>query len=308
MGDLKFFRIDAGSVVEMPGGAVALERSLQRLIEANMPSLFGVTFLASEFGTGAKHGGRVDSLGIDENGSPVIFEYKRALNENVINQGLFYLDWLVDHRGDFTVLVQRQAPQFAISDIDWSAPRLVCVAADFTRYDEHAVIQMGRNIDLVRYRYFDDLLVLDMVATVGAKPDAAAAANGPGVDPAPKRKATQPTNTERRDQASEALRGMLDDLEAWIAALGDDVTATERAQYTAYRRIKNFACVEIHHRSGNLLVYVKADLDAIALQDGFTRDMTNVGHWGTGNLEIKIVDRAALEKAKPLIQASYEAN
>ena len=32
--------------------------------------------------------------GIDENCSPVIIEYKRALNENVINQGLFYLDWL----------------------------------------------------------------------------------------------------------------------------------------------------------------------------------------------------------------------
>jgi hypothetical protein len=34
----------------------------------------------------------------DENGSPVIFEYKRSVNENVINQGLFYLNWLLDHR------------------------------------------------------------------------------------------------------------------------------------------------------------------------------------------------------------------
>ena len=48
-------------------------------------------FLASEYSTGARHGGRIDSLGIDENSSPVIFEYKRAVNENVINQGLFYL-------------------------------------------------------------------------------------------------------------------------------------------------------------------------------------------------------------------------
>ena len=35
----------------------------------------------------------MDSIGIDENNCPVIVEYKRSSNENIINQGLFYLDW-----------------------------------------------------------------------------------------------------------------------------------------------------------------------------------------------------------------------
>jgi RecB family endonuclease NucS len=56
-----------------------------------------VRFLASEHATGRVHGGRIDTLGLDENHAPVIIEYKRAINENVINQGLFYLDWLLDH-------------------------------------------------------------------------------------------------------------------------------------------------------------------------------------------------------------------
>lgn len=55
-----------------------------------MITFFGVKFLASEFTT--TNGGRIDSLGIDEDNCPVIFEYKRSTNENVINQGLFYLD------------------------------------------------------------------------------------------------------------------------------------------------------------------------------------------------------------------------
>jgi hypothetical protein len=63
-----------------------------------METLFGVHFLKSEHSTGTKHRGRIDSLGIDETGSPVIFEYKRSRDENVINQGLFYLDWLLDHQ------------------------------------------------------------------------------------------------------------------------------------------------------------------------------------------------------------------
>ena len=55
--------------------------------EKNLEALLGVRFLASEFTT--SNGGRIDTLGLDENGCPVILEYKRASNENVINQGLF---------------------------------------------------------------------------------------------------------------------------------------------------------------------------------------------------------------------------
>ena len=108
MGDLKLFHVDNGKAVELQGTALALERPLQALIERNMEVLFGVRFVATEHSTGKKHGGRIDSLGLDENGSPVIFEYKRAVNENVINQGLFYLDWLLDHRAEFELLVMRK--------------------------------------------------------------------------------------------------------------------------------------------------------------------------------------------------------
>ncbi|WAL66712.1 hypothetical protein ORV05_02540 [Amycolatopsis cynarae] len=86
MSDLKLFRIEAGKALELSGSSVALERQLQRTIEVNMETLFGVRFLASEYSTGAKHRGRIDSLGIDETGSPVIFEYKRSRDENVINE------------------------------------------------------------------------------------------------------------------------------------------------------------------------------------------------------------------------------
>jgi RecB family endonuclease NucS len=104
--DLKLFRIEGDSAVELGGSSSALERTLQSLIEHNMEPLFAVRFLATEYSTGRKHGGRIDFLGLDENGSPVIFEYKRARDENVINQGLFYLDWLLDHRAEFQLLVQ----------------------------------------------------------------------------------------------------------------------------------------------------------------------------------------------------------
>ena len=96
VGDIKLFQITNGQVTALVGATETIEKSVQTLLERNLEACLGVRFLASEFTT--THGGRIDTLGLDENGCPVILEYKRSMNENVINQGLFYLDWLMDHR------------------------------------------------------------------------------------------------------------------------------------------------------------------------------------------------------------------
>jgi hypothetical protein len=149
--DIKLFDIEKRPATEIPGRATTVERSLHGLIERNLEEMLGIRLLESEYSTGKEHGGRIDTLGIDENSCPAIIEYKRTTNQNVINQGLFYLDWLLDHRAEMELLVLRELGKAAAVEIDWSAPRLLCIAGGFTRYDEHAVKQMNRNIDLIRY-------------------------------------------------------------------------------------------------------------------------------------------------------------
>lgn len=162
MADIKLFSIK-NQVTELQSKQVTLEKELQNLLEKNMNTFFGVTFLKSEYKI---TNGRMDSIGIDENNCPVIFEYKRSVNENVINQGLFYLDWLLDHKADFKLLVMDVLGQDKADEIDWSMPCVICIANDFTKFDEHAVNQMQRNIRLVRYRKFgDDLIALEHINT-----------------------------------------------------------------------------------------------------------------------------------------------
>ena len=76
MSDLKLFTLQNNTVTELKGQAAALEKDLQNLIEANMDSFLGVRFIASEYHTGQKHRGLIDSLGLDENNAPVIIEYR----------------------------------------------------------------------------------------------------------------------------------------------------------------------------------------------------------------------------------------
>jgi tetratricopeptide (TPR) repeat protein len=152
LADIRLFQVQAYSVSELRAESVDIEKSLQSLIEQHLQSFLGVRFLATEYVTGKAHGGRIDTLGLDDNNCPVIIEYKRSLNENVINQGLFYLDWLMDHQGEFTLQVQNRLGREWAEKIDWSGPRLLCIAGDFSRYDEYAVLQIPRNIELLRYR------------------------------------------------------------------------------------------------------------------------------------------------------------
>lgn len=305
MSDIKLFSLDGGKAKELPGSSVPLEKSLQELMEANLEPLLGLRFLASEHSTGARHGGRIDSLAIDENGSPVIIEYKRSTNQNVINQGLFYLDWLLDHRSEFELLVMKQLGQEEADGLDWSAPRLVCIAGGFTRYDEHAVQQMGRSIDLIRYRRFgDDLLLLELVnAATSTEGVVGEETKTPGVRGSP---AVYKTVSQIISELDRPIGDLYEELRAYLLALGDDVHENILKLYVAFKTIKNFACVDV--RKGSLLIFLKLDPDKMALEKGFTRNVREIGHWGTGDLEVTLHERSDLEKAKSLIQQSYEAS
>ena len=86
--------------------------------------------------------------------------------------------------------------------------------------------------------------------------------------------------------------------------MGDDVQEKHLKLYTAFRRLKNFACV-IPYRD-KLLVMLKVDPDTVALEEGFSRDTRNIGTWGTGDLELTLRSSADFEKAKPLLDRSYQ--
>jgi predicted transport protein len=75
--------------------------------------------------------------------------------------------------------------------------------------------------------------------------------------------------------------------------------------YVAFKRIRNFACVEFRPTTGKILVFVKVDPSTVALEPGFTRDVSQVGHFGTGDLEVTLTEAGDLERAKPFIERSY---
>ncbi|MFJ8676359.1 DUF5655 domain-containing protein [Streptomyces sp. NPDC093589] len=295
MSGLKLFHTTKSGVTEVIPRLADVEADVQSLVEAHMETMLGVRFLASEYVIDCVDGGRIDSLGIDENGAPVIVEYKRGTDAGVINQGLYYMAWLTAHRNAFDALVRDRLGAPTAAQVLWSAPRLICVAGDFTRYDAHAVREHRRSIDLVRYRYFGNAHIgLETVVSVTGK-------------------SSSGTRGRRRVAALDVPRRQADlmaDLakaaDEILIGLGDGVTRVQRKQYAAYQRLRNFACL-IPPQQTKVLVYLKVDPTTVDLLPGITRDVTGVGHHGTGDLEVQLRTERDLERAQDLFSLSYSA-
>ncbi|MGC9382642.1 DUF5655 domain-containing protein [Streptomyces sp. MH13] len=310
MSDLKLFRLDVdGRDVELGGSTVTLEVKLQRRVEAGMEAMLGIRFLASEYPTGPWHRGRIDTLGLDENGSPVVIEFKKGSDSGVMSQAVSYLSWLESAQHEFEALVRKVLGAEVAASIDWRRPRMVCIAAGFSHHDRVAVQRLPERIDLVRYRIFDGgLLGLLLVDSAAGFPSAASSRRSrervTAVDGVPTAPATSWSASV--GTVPECLRDLYAELDEALTAWGEVEVAPLR-HYIAYRRLVNVASVLFRPKHEAILVFLRLDPDSVELEEGFTRDMRGIGHLGTGDLEVRVGSAADLEKAAPLIRRAFEA-
>ena len=282
---------DEGKMKQLKKQDFNLEKELQSLVEENLKELFGIKFLATEYSTGERHGGRMDTLGIDENNSPVILEYKKNKNQNIINQALFYLDWLLDHKSAFELLARDIFNQKI--DVDWSSPRVLCIAEEFNKYDTYAVEQMKRPIELIQYRIFeDDLFALNILTA--AKDSASTQIT--------KNKDYKVDNHLKK--ADSKIKELYKELSEYALDLGSEVIESPRKLYIAFRVIRNFMCVQVYNH--HLLLYLRLNPEYINLEADILRDVSHIGHYGTGDLEVRVESEDDIELAKELIEKAYD--
>ena len=92
-----------GSVTRIKEKPFRLERDLQRLFEQNLQTLMNLEIVKSECTIKDK---RLDTLAFDPQSKAfVIIEYKRDRNTSVFDQGITYLNLMLQHKADFLSLI-----------------------------------------------------------------------------------------------------------------------------------------------------------------------------------------------------------
>ena len=308
---MAIFEIKDKNVNRIKPTEFKLEKDLQKLVEQNLETFFNCKFIATEFSTGNLHSGRIDTLAISEDNNPVIIEYKKVASSDLINQSLFYLHWITDHKGDFQIAVNNTMKE-AI-EVDWSDIRVICIAPEFKKYDLHAVQVMGANIELWQYKIYENgILSIDEVfKRTETRTQAAIEANGKnpvmveaGKKAAETRKYGNYTIDEHFEKLNSDLKELLNEIREYIVNLDASIEETPKKYYIAYKTTQNFVCIETQKKK--LVLFLKLNPDEIENIPKQGRDVRGVGHFSTGDLELTIKNRTDFEETKELVNLSLK--
>jgi predicted transport protein len=303
------FEISANKLLPVEQKNFSLEKELQNLIEGNLEVVFNCRLVATEFSTGAQHAGRIDSLALSEEDNPVIIEYKKVESSELINQSLFYLHWIQDHKGDFEIAVQKALGNGI--QVDWSDVRVICIAPNYKKYDLHAVQVMGANIELWKYRLFtNNSLYLEEVfhntksaTTVTAVTDKNPVMVEAGKKAALVRTTATYTFDEHLDGKSKQIQQLIHAIREFVTGLDSSIEEVPKKFYVAYKASQNIVCLEA--KSKNIKLFVKLKPTDVSDPPDSFRDVSNIGHYGTGDVEFTISTAEEFEEVKKYIELAY---
>jgi len=301
---MPLFKIDNQKVKKLPSLPVSKERDIQRLFENNLNEILNIDFLASEYST--NEGGRIDTLGIDKNGSPCIIEYKKGQNDTVIMQGLSYLRWVLGHKGDFEILCQKIDVE---TKIDWDSPRVICIAEGYNKFDLDTVAILPIKIELLEYGlYENEILQLNL-----EKQDKLRISTSQIYKNVKKEKALEElqknyTVEDHLKGVSSEIEKLFSELREKITTLDDDIVEEPKKYYIAYKLATNF--VDIQIQSKDIKIYLNMPSGSLNDKEGLARDMTKptVGHQANGDYEVRVTPQCQIEPIFALIKQSYEYN
>ena len=228
----------------------------------------------------------------------------------MVTQSLYYLSWIKDHRGDFEIAVNKKLKKNI--EIDWNDIRVICIAPEYKKFDLHAVRMMGANIELWQYKLYNtNTLYLEEIfrkSTALMSPEIDTKNKNPVMVQAGKKAAhTRQTGSytfeEHLNNCDDKLKKILQDLREFILSIDETVEETPKKFYIAYKVSQNFVCIEA--KKSKLLLFLKINPKEIKIPEN-GRDVSNIGHYGTGDLELTINNLEEMEDSKEYIKNAFE--
>jgi predicted transport protein len=116
------------------------------------------------------------------------------------------------------------------------------------------------------------------------------------------------TLKDKIESAPKEIRMLYEDLAVRLKRLGEDVSVHPQKHYMAFRRNRNFASVQVYNQKRVVRIYLNIDPDTVEHKTASMRDVRQIGHFGTGDLEITIKTNKDIEAIAELIKASYDAS
>ena len=294
---MPIFKEQNGQLRKLKSFAIDKEKKLQEIVEVNLMEVLDMHFLATEYAT--TFGGRIDTLAVDLSGAPVIIEYKRGKNDNVINQALSYLRWLQAQKVEFfEMLVFKKLGTKIAGELktDWKNPRVICIAEAYSKFDIDTVEVIPMRIELFKYRYYQDsIFSLEPVNVSEQKSSAKTIVDAPPTSSA------DHTIDEQIKKGSEKIKKIFNELRSRIFELDENIIEKATLVYIGYRVTKTFA--EVHIGKKQIIMYLRpAEYDD---PKQMISKIPDTYKW-TLNQRVYLKDESEMDYLFGLIEQSYQ--
>lgn len=283
---------------------IDLERDIQRLAESNLDKVFNLEFVSSEF---SLHNFRIDTLAFDkETGSFVIIEFKRDRSFSVIDQGYAYLSLMLNNKSDFILEYNEKTNKnLKRDDIDWTQSRVMFVANSFTSYQMNAINFKDLPIELWEVKVYDnDVVLFNQLLSQDSTESIKTITKNKAIDSVSDE--VKVYTLEDHLNVENGTKELFYALREKILALSDSVEERPKKMYVAYRGTRNtFAYV--HLQQARIKIHLTIDKNKLNDPKGLIRDVTKIGHFGGGDLEVILDKMDNLNYVFDLVEQSYRA-
>lgn len=302
---MKLFKYSNDKIERISLKEFKLEKDIQNLIEKNLNEYFNLQFVKSEFSI---KNFRIDTLGFDkENKSFVIIEYKRGSNYSVIDQGYTYMSLLLNNKSDFILEYNEVCGEtLKRDDIDWSQSKVIFISPQFTDYQKHSINFRDVPFELWEINRYDNDIIGLVQHKSSSNESISSVSNGNDVVVNEvSREVKLYTEEYHLDNPKlrDDIKEIYSNLKERILNLGE-VNIVPRKLYICFSRRTNFVDVEI--RNKDVKLYLNLKIGELDDPKGVTKDVSNQGHWGNGDYELRLTPDTDLDYIMFLIKQSYK--
>jgi predicted transport protein len=277
-----------------------LESEIQKIFENNLQLIMGMTMVRSEFTIKNK---RIDTLAYDKQTNAfIIIEYKRDKNYSVVDQGLTYLNLMLQNKAEFILTYNETLKDTLHSkDVDWSQSRVAFVSPSFTENQISASDFKDFGIELWEVKQFDNATI----SINSIKKSTSAPSIKPLLENNDKLKDIKEnikvfTEEDHFNNGSEASIELYEKVKASILNLADNIEIKPQKYYIAFKKGNNISDIEIQKKG--LKIFINAKIGTLDDPKGLLMDVSNIGHRGNGDYQIQIVNDDDLEYIMSLIK------
>ncbi|WP_118858670.1 DUF5655 domain-containing protein [Haemophilus haemolyticus] len=301
---MKIFTSKKGQLSQLKQQKFKLEKDIQRLFEENLTLLSGYIFIRSEFSI---KNSRIDTLAFDpETQAFVIIEYKRQQNSSVVDQGISYLNLMLEYKADFIVEYnEKQKVPLKRNDVDWSQSKVIFVSPAFNDFQIQATNFKDLPIELWEVNRFDnDIITLNIINKSKSAPNIKAVSIEKNEEFSTLKEIKVYQESDHLSDKSDFIQELYEDFKQGILNLAPDIEINTRKLYIAFKKDRNIADIRIQQK--NLKIWINLPYGELDDPKNLAKNVSNTGHWGNGDYEITIESTQYLEYIMSLIKQAIK--